>query len=413
MMKKLFSKILVIGFLFLSCIPCVQASEEKQTLGELKSLYQQKLKEQEENNNKTEEAKAEIAAKEAAIKKAEGEIHAAEAEEERVQEEIDESNKRIEELTEEVKKILLYLQQMQSQNVYVEYVSGASTVTDMIMRIAAVEQISDYIQTTIDNLQAEIKKNEELKQELIEKQEKLKKQAEEYKKVIEARYKDISEYNQNALDIDEQVKSLKTKLDSAKEKCAKYAPDKGDNAIISEDCVQKVTYGDGTVIVNDGWMKPLTHGIITSVLGSRWGSFHTGLDIGGPSPFEGTPIYAAAAGVVSGKTYHYSCGGNMLFIDVNVGGQAYTTYYYHLLDFNVEVGDVVDQNTILGWVGGYSTSIEHGGYDYCTTGAHLHFGVATGYYNGYSISTSRMIVPPGFPNTKGWSFSSRYQMYNG
>ncbi len=412
-MKKNGCKILVIFFFLFSFLPYCSASEEKQTLGELKEIYNQKLKEKEENENKTEEAKREIAEKEEAIQQAEKEMHAAEEEEQRVEEEIEASNKRIEELKVEVKQVLLYLQKMEGQNAYVEYVSGASTVTDMIMRIAAVEQISDYINRTIENLQEEVKKNEELKQELIEKQEKLKKQAEEYKKVIEARYNDISEYNQNALGIDEQIASLKTKLDDATKKCEKYAPDLGDKAIISEDCVQKVTYGDGTVIVNDGWLKPLTHGIITSPLGSRWGSFHTGLDIGGPSPFEGTPVYAAAAGVVSGKTYHYSCGGNMLFIDVNVDGKPYTTYYYHLLDFNVNVGDVVDQNTVLGWVGGYSTSSSHGGYDNCTTGAHLHFGVATGYYNGYSVPTKNMIVPPGFPNTKGWSFSSRYQMYNG
>ena len=93
-------------------------------------------------------------------------------------------------------------------------------------------------------------------------------------------------------------------------------------------------------------------------------------------------------------------------------GSGYTTYYYHLLDFNVEIGDVVDQNTIIGWVGGgASTSSAYGGYDNCTTGAHLHFGVARGYYNGYSVSRSNVITPPGFPNTYGWSFYSRYDMY--
>ena len=101
----------------------------------------------------------------------------------------------------------------------------------------------------------------------------------------------------------------------------------------------------------------------------------------------------------------------MLYIDVNVDGKEYTTYYYHLLRFNVSMGQKVDTNTIIGWVGGYSTSSVHGGYDTCTTGAHLHFGVATGYYNGYSIPMSNVITPPGFPNQSGWSFYSRTQMY--
>ena len=103
----------------------------------------------------------------------------------------------------------------------------------------------------------------------------------------------------------------------------------------------------------------------------------------------------------------------MLYVDVMVNGVAYTTYYYHLLRFNVNVGDVVSQGTILGWVGGWSTSTAHGGYDYCTTGAHLHFGVAKGFYNGYSIPRNNVITPPGFPNQYGWRYNSRTDMYGG
>ena len=102
----------------------------------------------------------------------------------------------------------------------------------------------------------------------------------------------------------------------------------------------------------------------------------------------------------------------MLYINVNVNGEKYTTYYYHLLNFNVNVGDIVTQNTILGWVGGYSTSTQYGGYDYCTTGAHRHFGVAKGYYNSRTgIVNSSIITPPGFKNVYGYQFYSRYDMY--
>ena len=47
------------------------------------------------------------------------------------------------------------------------------------------------------------------------------------------------------------------------------------------------------------------------------------------------------------------------------------------------------------------------------TGAHLHFGVANGFYNGYSVSRSNVLIPPGFPNSYGWRFYSRYDMYKG
>ncbi len=405
------------GLVFLICFliltPTVFADSARQTLGELKAEYQKKLDEKKENDNKTAEAKADIAAKEQAIKKAEEDINKAIEEQRQVEANIEESNKRIETLTKETEKIIRYLQEMQGSNAYVEYVSGASTMTDFIMRVAAVEQVSDQVRVTMQQLEDEIARNEQLKKELIEKQEALKEQQEVLKKAIAARYNDIAGYDKYALDIDTQIKSLKTKLDSAEKNCAAYAPDKGDDAVISSDCVKKVYNSAGQVVTieNGEWLKPLTSGVITSEIGYRWGSYHNALDIGGNA--EGTPVYAAAAGVVSGKIARYSCGGNMLYIDVTVNGQAYTTYYYHLLRFNVDVGDVVDQNTIIGYVGGTTTSTSYGGYDYCTTGAHLHFGVATGFYNGYSVPSSKVITPPGFPNSYGWRFYARNEMYAG
>ena len=393
---------------------CYPVNAAQQTLGELKSEYQKKVDEKAENDSKTAEAKAEIERDRSLKLQAEKDIAIAEAEMEDCQIRIDESNKRIEELTKEAESILLYLQQLQGENAYVEYISGASTMTDFITRVAAVEQVSNHIQTTMKELDAEVKKNEELKKELEIKKQNLQQKAKEYEAAIAARVSDLAGYDKYALDIDTQIKSLKTKLDDAKNRCSKWAPEKGDSAVINIDCVEPIydAYGQVIAVGNDGWLKPTNYGIITSEVGARWGSYHNALDIGWSS-FEGTPVYAAASGVVSGKISQYSCGGNMLYVDVMVNGVAYTTYYYHLLRFNVNVGDVVTQGTILGWVGGWSTSYAHGGYDYCTTGAHLHFGVAKGFYNGYSIPRSNVITPPGFPNRYGWSYSSRTDMYHG
>lgn len=407
---KLFRFVLVI-FVVLQCfyVPIVSASEEQPTLGELKAEYQAKLDEKASYEAMSEEAKAEIAEKEAAIDEVEVSIHASEEEMNRIQESIDASNKEIEKLTGDAKSVLLYLQQMQGENAYVEYVTGASTMTDLITRIAAVEQISGSIQTTMENLEAEIKRNEELKEELSQKQDELSKQIDSYQKTIEQRYSDLASYDKYALDIDTQVEVAKKQVETYETLCRSEVGRTDDDVLLS-DC--------SNIPVNSGWLKPLNYGVITSTWGYRTHpvtgvaySFHNGLDIGGNA--EGTPVYAAAAGVVAAKVYRYSCGGNMLYINVNVNGEEYTTYYYHLLSFNVEVGDVVTQNTIIGYVGGgYSTSATYGGYDYCTTGAHLHFGVAKGYYNvNTGIISSNIITPPGFPNMYGWTFTSRTQMY--
>ena len=389
---------------FFSFLTPVYAANE-QTLGDLRSTYNELLQQKKENDALSAEAKAEIARKEAAILQAETEIHAAEESMMQAEEDIAASNERIEEMKGTASEVLLYLQQMQGTNAYVEYVSGATSMTDMIMRIAAVEQLSDQIYRTIDDLEAEIQRNEELKVELQKRTEELEAQAAEYQGVIEANYDKLEEYDRYALDIDNQVEVARQRLETYEKMCSETVGSTADSVVLTS-C--------SNVPVNGGWLKPLNYGIITSTIGYRWGEYHNALDIGGASPFEGTPIYAAAAGVVSGMVYEYECGGNMLYIDVNVGGKAYTTYYYHLLSFNVSLGDVVTQDTVIGYVGGYSTSKKHGGYDGCTTGAHLHFGVANGYYDPkVGIKRANVITPPGFPNSSGWAFYSRTQMYNG
>ena len=400
-MKKIFVCFLIMIIMFLPQVSALV--ENPKTLGDLRANYNELLQKQKENDALSAAAKQEIAEKEALVKQAEADIHKAEEDMEQAEEDIRVSNEKIDELTKEANQVLLYLQQVQGGNSYVEYVTGSSTMTEMVMRIAAIEQISDSIQKTMEDLDAEIKKNEELKVELEEKKKQLEEQSVEYKKIIEENYGKLEEYDKYALDIDTQVETAKDQLDSYVNLCSSVLGKTSDDVVLSS-CSK--------VPVSSGWLKPLNYGTITSTIGYRWGSYHNALDIGGASPFEGTPVYAAASGVVSGMVYEYKCGGNMLYIDVNVDGQEYTTYYYHLLRFNVSMGQEVDTNTIIGWVGGYSTSSSHGGYDTCTTGAHLHFGVARGYYNpSVGILRSNVITPPGFPNQSGWSFYSRTQMY--
>ena len=125
------------------------------------------------------------------------------------------------------------------------------------------------------------------------------------------------------------------------------------------------------------FIKPLNKGYVSSKFGYRYlelygrTKFHDGLDLGGNS--EGTPIYAAAPGVVSLKYAFKGCGGYRIYVSHIIGGVRYTTKYLHLLKF----GDVVTPNTVIGYVGGGSGTKS---YDSCSTGAHLHFSVGTGWY---------------------------------
>lgn len=105
-------------------------------------------------------------------------------------------------------------------------------------------------------------------------------------------------------------------------------------------------------------------GTITSAAGSRSDPFsmarsdHKGVDYAAPI---GTPVYAAAAGIVTRAEFSNSYG-NVLYIDHNDGRQ---TRYAHLDRFaaGITMGAYVEQGDLIGYVGNTGKS----------TGPHLHF----------------------------------------
>ena len=156
-----------------------------------------------------------------------------------------------------------------------------------------------------------------------------------------------------------------------------------------------------------GWKYPLQRGCVTDeYTGYRTGHYGIDLDCVG----EGIPVYAAADGVVS-RVARYDCGGNAIYISHIVNGRRYTSVYMHLIRYadGMYVGRVVTDNTIIGYTGGYSTSVDHGGYDGCTTGAHLHFGIAEGdsayKFNPYSINPREIFKFPSLVYNGGGYFS--------
>lgn len=127
------------------------------------------------------------------------------------------------------------------------------------------------------------------------------------------------------------------------------------------------------------------HHYVSSGVGARWGTYHTGLDIPGEGGF---PICAAEAGEVvrtnNSCTHNYgkdgSCGcgggfGNFVIID---HGNGFLTLYGHMTTTQVEVGDKVSAGQQIGLMGstGYST------------GTHLHFEIR---YGGYVTDPSHFI----------------------
>ena len=313
------------------------------------------------------------------------------------EEKIKKSNEDIVKAKEDVDLVLKYYQLTNNQNEYLEYITGASSPTDLIMRVEAVSQLSNYYKNKIDDLDNLIKENEQLKIDLANKNIELDEKIANTSKAISKLNNQLDEINDINEDIDSQIKNQEALINYYKTICTSETQ-------LLTSCT--------TVQASSGWLKPVTKGKINSRWGYRnqvlnTGTFHNAHDIGGNA--EGTPAYAAAAGTVAAITRRSSCGGNMVYVHVNVLGKAYTMQYAHLLSIKVNVGDKVTTNTVIGLIGGGSTAKANGGYDRCTTGTHLHFGISKGYYLKDYASWSKFIAnsiePPGYPKTGVWWYS--------
>lgn len=129
--------------------------------------------------------------------------------------------------------------------------------------------------------------------------------------------------------------------------------------------------------------KPVADGFVGSGFGWRTDPFtgqmarHEGIDFAAPA---GTPIHAAAGGVVVAASFHPEYG-NMVEID---HGNALVTRYAHALRLAVRPGDLVKRGQKIAEVGSTGRS----------TGPHLHFEV---HLKGVAQNPARFLSRPGGP----------------
>lgn len=103
--------------------------------------------------------------------------------------------------------------------------------------------------------------------------------------------------------------------------------------------------------------SPTRGGYMTSGYGERWNSFHKGIDIAGNI---GDDVLVSMDGEVIYAEYNDGGYGNLIMVKHE---DDMITYYGHLNDFYVKVGDKVKKGDIIGAIGNTGFS----------TGPHLHF----------------------------------------
>ena len=307
-------------------------------------------------------------------------------------------------MNEEIKDIINYYQLSKSgDSGIIEYVFSADDYTDLTYRMAVTEQLSEYYSTTIKNYNKKIKENENKKEELANKKVSLNDKENELEEYISEQKEKLTESLEGSVSIEEEIAALKKTINLYENtyKC------KLDETI--DQCLA------GRLPAGSTLYRPVIAGRVSSNFGSRsykingrWTSdFHYGVDFSGQ---HGQNVYSAGNGTVAAIFKKQRCGGNMVYINHIINGKKYTTAYYHLASINVNVGQNVTYQTVIGAQGG-NPSIET--WDHCSTGSHVHFSVSTGNwgneYKSYSGYIARNINPRKVVNAPalGGSFTNR------
>lgn len=264
--------------------------------------------------------------------------------------------------TYEVFKQRMRAMYMAGENSSLEMLLSAESFSDFLTNAEMMKAISSHDQQLVDDLRTQKAAIEEEKAGI-----------EEDKAAIEQRQQEIIIQREN-------IKATQSELEQAYAQSEDAMQDydalkdqyenNRDAALAEEKAVEQElqnwykthssSSSDGST-ANSQFIWPLPgYSTISSPYGSRWGGFHTGMDITGGGVF-GANIVAAASGTVIQATSHYSYG-NYIIID---HGGGYSTLYAHASQLLVSIGDTVQQGDTIALVGSTGNS----------TGPHLHFEV--------------------------------------
>ena len=337
-MEKKSIKIFAILLIMLAFLPTSVFAEDL-TFGQLQDDLARAEKELEENNQSIDESQNQIDENNETIKSLNIQIEQMSKEATKLQQEIADSNIEIENKKEQTKDLIAYLQMSQGENIYLEYVFGSDTITDMVYRLSIVEQITEYNDNMIKELEDLIQTNENKKIELANKEK-------EFEQKIKDLNNEISKLNSSVSKLGELSPGLEQEVESKKATVAYYKSQGCSNRsdVIGRDCAVSST---STVFT-----RPIKTGYVTSFVNYRWGSFHRGIDIGS-SLGKNTALYSIGTGVIKDIwTDNYGA----LFVTIQykaIDGKYYTAIYAHLSRYasGIYEGMKVNSNTIIGYMG--------------------------------------------------------------
>ena len=375
-MNKLMNKSMIKFALFLAIVSfALPLKTSAKTIAQFEAEVNQYTKELQEKKDKIATNDAEIKAIKNKITDINNQIQEIIKEQERLQKEIDESNEKIKLKGQQSKDIMQYYQVSEGNNSYLEYIFGAESITDMIYRMAIVEQMTEANKKIMKELEELIQENNKKKEELAKKD----KELTGLKASLKEQQERIGMENSK---IKDSMPSLEQQIKSAKENLAYYKKlGCGTNEDIQA-CFYRVNQSSGSSLPSTGTtLRPTQLGYLDGGLGSYWG--HTGQDIGS-SRKKSEVIYPIADGevvaVYQDNCYSFcsfTCNGNanIIVLRHNIRGRYIYASYVHLS--NVYISNATRRVSAYTPIGTMGNSGCTAGSDPGGTYIHLHLELAT------------------------------------
>jgi len=320
----------------------------------------------------------EVNAAKAAIRKTEGQIASTKNEIKNIneevkrlnqeivnmQKEVEDGKKEIKEKSLQVKQFFSYLQMANGENAYLEYAFGADTVTDFIYRMSIVEQMSEYNNSIIEDLENMIERNGKREVEIHKKEKQMAVKKDTLGTKVVSLGEEKASLESGGMTSAQELKNYQELVAYYKKQGCKSSD------VIGVDCAVAGSAGI--------FRRPTKTGIVSSEFGGRWGSFHRGLDITSPNKKK-EKIYPVANGTIISK-YNDIYGALVLILEHydSKTKKWYTTLYCHMSSYapNMTVGKYVSSEQYIGYMGNTGYVVPKPTKSNPDAGTHLHLEVA-------------------------------------
>ena len=353
-----------------------EKSELNQKIKETKENLNDVNSQKEESQNKVDDLKSQIAEYEKEINSLKDEIKQKQKEIKEMQEKLDKLEKERQEKQDLLDQRLITMYE-NGETTYLDVLLSSADITDFISKYYMVETVTEADKELIEGLEADKKEIEETKNKLKASLGEVEKKKEEQEsiqtKLNKAKNKEeekVESLTEESHDLEEDIEAYEKKMKEldAKEKAQEEAlkhkieeaeKNHGSNSGSSGSGSSGGSSSGGSVS-SKGFIRPVTSGRITATMYYSSGKYHGAVDFGVST---GTPVYAAADGIVVTSTWGGSDSYGY-YIKIKHYNGLYTLYA-HGSSLVAKVGQEVNQGDLIMYSGNTGNS----------TGPHLHFEV--------------------------------------